>query len=99
MLVGHGGPLHQGGNLLEAWLAAPWAAELAVEWLHQGEGTLCQLLLPGLRRELLKVQQIDEELLIQVGGSSRRLPLPEFLSGKQCSGAKISGRFLQLQFD
>ena len=99
MLVGHGTPLRHGGNQLEAWLAAPWSAELAVHWLHEGDRTLCQLLLPGLRRELLKVQQIDQELLIEVGGSSRRLPLPEFLGDKQCSGAKISGRFLQLQFE
>jgi arsenite-transporting ATPase len=98
-LVGHGGTLHHGGNPLEAWLGAPWAAERSVEWQQQGDRPLCRLLLPGLRKELLKVQQIDQELIIQVGGSSRRLPLPEFLGEKNCSGAKILGRYLQLQFD
>jgi hypothetical protein len=99
MILGHGDQLYRGGSQLQAWLDDPWAAELSAEWQHQGDRTLCKLLLPGLRMELLKVQQIDQEVIIQVGGSSRQLPLPEFLGGKQCSGARILGRYLQLQFD
>jgi hypothetical protein len=51
-----------------------------------------------LRKPLLQVQQIDQELVIQVAGSSRLVPLPAALSGQQCTGAKLSGRHLQLQF-
>jgi hypothetical protein len=98
MVVGHGIHLHHGGHQLEAWLGAPWAAELSVQWQFQGDNTSCRVLLPGLRKELLQVQQIDQHLIVQVGGSSRRLDLPGPLTGKQCTGAKISGRYLQLRF-
>jgi hypothetical protein len=98
MVVGHGDQLHQGGSQLEAWFEAPWVAELPVEWHVQEDRTHCRLLLPGLRKELLHVQQIDQELILQVGGATRRLSLPESLAGKQCRGAKILGRYLQLQF-
>ena len=99
MAIGHGPQLHHGGSQLEAWLDQPWLAETSVAWvLAPGPARCCNLLLPGLRKELLQVQQIDCDVLIQVGGSSRMVAMPEALADQKCTGAKVSGRYLLLQF-
>ena len=98
LAIGHGPQLHHGGRQLEAWLDQPWTAEASLQWQLDAEPASCRLLLPGLRKPLLQVQQIDQELVIQVAGSSRLVPLPGALAGRQCTGAKLSGRHLQLQF-
>jgi arsenite-transporting ATPase len=98
LVIGHGHQLHDGGSQLEDWLDQPWQAEATLDW-GMGDGAArCRLLLPGLRKALLKVQQMDQDLLIQVGGSSRIVPMPRDLAGQQCTGARISGRYLLLKF-
>ena len=99
MALGHGPQLHSGGRQLEAWLDQDWTAEPPLKWHIEAGTTVCKLLLPGLRKELLQVQQIDGQVLIQVAGSRRLLPLPDDLAGQSCTGAKLVGRHLQLQFD
>ncbi len=98
LVIGHGPQLHAGGPQVDAWLARPWQAEPRLQWQLQAEPARCSLLLPGLRKQLLQVQQIDRDLLVAVGGSSCLLPLPAALAGQRCTGAKLSGRHLQLQF-
>ena len=96
MAVGYGPELHNGGCQLDAWLDQPWIAEQLLDWSLEAETASCNLLLPGLRKELLQVQQLDQELMIGVGGFTRQVTLPEALANKQCTGAKIVGRHLQL---
>ena len=96
MAVGYGPELHNGGCQLETWLDQPWIAEQLLDWRLEAETASCNLLLPGLRKELLQVQQLDQELMIGVGGFTRQVTLPEALANKQCTGAKIVGRHLQL---
>jgi len=98
MVVGHGPQLHQGGQQLDAWLEQPCGAEIRLDWQMDDEPASGRLLLPGLRKGLLQVKQIDQSLVIQVGGSAKLVSLPEPLVGCQCIGAKISGRHLLLQF-
>ena len=98
MVLGHGPQLHQGGAELEAWLQQPCGVEVGLDWQLDQEQPIGRLLLPGLRKGLLQVKQIDQSLMIQVGGSIRLVSLPESLVGRQCIGARISGRHLLLQF-
>ncbi len=81
------------------WIERPWSPETGLQWEETKEdGTIqARLLMPGLRRELLQVKQLENILLLELAGQFRRLELPE-LSGLTCRRARQEDRHLLLEF-
>lgn len=56
------------------------------------------ILLPFASREEVRLQQMGDELLIQVGAQKRNVVLPRSLAGAQSDGARLDGRRLVISF-
>ena len=86
-------------HLAPAWLALPWRGEQGLsEQLNDNGEALLSLLLPGLRKEHLQVQQLGTQLLLRVGNQRRLLALPPHCAARTASGAKLAGRRLEVRF-
>ncbi len=77
------------------------AALLELEALSEPEAVQpgqLSLLLPGLLKSELDVEQIGSVVVLRSQGHRRLVPLPPALAGKVCSGARLEAGRLELRF-
>ena len=82
----------------QAWRHQPLPAE-TVLW-QESDGRRCgRLYVPGLQRDGLQVQQIEQMLQIRSAGFRLQVPMPVAWSQLTCRSARIDAPWLVVEFD
>lgn len=92
-----GGRARQGLDS-QAWLRQS-LPDQTVLWQESGQRRCCRLYLPGVQREGLQVQQIEQALQVRSAGMRLLVPMPGAWSQLACRSARIDSPWLVIEFD